>query len=439
MKTKMTFKSVLESSTWGSEQAADFLKAYDLECLTSPLEDCHFLKQHIETAVERSREISFDQDFGFCPIEAEQVCRYFESRNEYALKLNKEKGKHLLYGLDHIRNRQHFFNALPASWRLTIGLPKLKRFHIKNHLAGMMDIQVTDSPNIKITDMFDIGMSHSIYRITICLNDLCKTFVVKEELLPHQAFHCHILKECGYHTFNTTHVFDVQGSWDISEYVGKNHLDFYCHRVKEINWDIVTQLGKHAALGDCMGRGDRHFENYMLSGDQLVPIDVSYLFSEGNEEWTDIYLKGGMYEFNICLEWEKYAPREKIIACFFESYDNELKRLNSIKFKIIDQINLHYWEHDPETSRKVDFFKSRVEDPAYGPAMKQRYLNSLDTTIKRREYKLKLEKAVKKNPKILAQNPLLKMYYYANKNRMTAFFLVEHHDETHIFDMIESL
>ena len=44
-----------------------------------------------------------------------------------------------------------------------------------------------------------------------------------------------------------------------------------------------------------------------------------------------------------------------------------------------------------------------------------------------RKLKKKLQESVIKNPSILQDNPLLKMYHDSNHNRLTAFFLLDYH------------
>ena len=36
-----------------------------------------------------------------------------------------------------------------------------------------------------------------------------------------------------------------------------------------LNESLVVSLAKHTALGDLLGQGDRHFENYVISDDVL--------------------------------------------------------------------------------------------------------------------------------------------------------------------------
>ena len=46
-----------------------------------------------------------------------------------------------------------------------------------------------------------------------------------------------------------------------------------------------------------------------------------------------------------------------------------------------------------------------------------------------------LVEAVKKDSSILLKDPLLYMYYYANKDRYSAFFLIEYFNRKYLFDL----
>ena len=54
---------------------------------------------------------------------------------------------------------------------------------------------------------------------------------------------------------------------NLSDTLSKENLETY-----------ISDLGMHAAIGDVLGRGDRHLENYGIKEDRVVPFDVSFSF-----------------------------------------------------------------------------------------------------------------------------------------------------------------
>ena len=72
---------------------------------------------------------------------------FYLEPSQFALSLNKEKGKGLLYGADHVRVRQSVFNHLPPPLRNAILQKKCDYFAILPHCLSLFD-------NIDITQGF---------------------------------------------------------------------------------------------------------------------------------------------------------------------------------------------------------------------------------------------------------------------------------------------
>ena len=56
---------------------------------------------------------------------------------------------------------------------------------------------------------------------------------------------------------------------------------------KETRQSLLIQSAQQAAIGAILGRGDRHFENYIWYNEQLYPIDIAHLFYPNNNQWSD--------------------------------------------------------------------------------------------------------------------------------------------------------
>ena len=177
-----------------------------------------------------------------------------------------------------------------------------------------------------------------------------------------------------------------------------------------------------------LGRGDRHFENYLIHDAILYPLDISYLFFPDNEVWVDRYIKGGQAEFSLMLSVPQYK------SLFWENYLNIFDDLLGNKEKINQFIFDFFSKKKADTYNR--FVNSRLLDKEY---INNRIRLSEDALIefeKRHKIKFKLVEAVKKDSSILLKDPFLYMYYYANKDRYSAFFLIEFFNRQYLFDFL---
>ena len=86
-----------------------------------------------------------------------------------------------------------------------------------------------------------------------------------------------------------------------------------------------------------------------------------------------------------------------------------------------EQINVFYNESD--VSIYTDFVKQRLLNNEYCKIRKESSFEKLIEFKKKIEFKQKLISDVESGKFI--QNPIIFMYYWANQNRLTAFFLIE--------------
>ena len=178
-------------------------------------------------------------------------------------------------------------------------------------------------------------------------------------------------------------------------------------------------------LGDCLGRGDRHFENYIVSESVLYPVDNSLSFYPDNETWVERYIKGGQSECCVLNEYKDFTE------VYWDTYFETFKTLQEVKNVFLESLIRFFSKQECDTFSA--FIDARLDNNDY-PAMRRKESeSSLREFEKRNAYKQKLESFVNKNGFSSDLDPLLMMYYRANKDRMTAFFLVEYFDRNFLF------
>ena len=285
-----------------------------------------FLQRHIQKYVAESVSMSFSPGFGFDAISAEGFLSFIFDHATIHFSLNKRKGCHLLYGKSHVAIRQGLINHLPLWFRCWALKRKLIHFQLDVFVASYF------GQSVDILDIVDIGMGHSIYLLT-CQKKCggVSKVVLKKEELPNQTFFCSLLSLLGRPSFKTRHI-EIKGEgWELSEYLGSQTLDVV-ENVQDVQL-IKPQLVFHAVLGDFLGRGDRHFENYIVRGGSLFPVDISFLFWPDNERWVEKYVSGGLYELNGFSHF--YTPEK--ISQFYEMYRSDAMAL---KLRYQDIVNL---------------------------------------------------------------------------------------------------
>jgi hypothetical protein len=383
--------------------------------------------------IKSFKKITFPAKFGFTNFSLKNLQEYFTNPACFELKLKREKGKNILYGLAHIQKRQKLFNNLPTTDQLAIILPKFEHYQLMPKILDFLfpKINTAQLPFTQLSlKIKDIGMGHSIYLINAKLpNQPAKRCVLKRESVINQSFYIALLNKLGYPSYKSQHINNHTGKWEIMAYLpGKNiaQLALKPHRYQRELQQIITQLPFYAALGDVLGVGDRHLENYLFSRRKIYPIDISYLFWQDNELWLEKYILGGLYEINIL---SCYADNPAYLAqqqnLFFKQYEQALLFLQKNQDIILKLIQHFFTTDKTDLPNKINFVTSRLLSPKdYFQRQKTRYLACFQQSLIKQKAKQKLEQEVKINPKIL-QDPWLKMYYYANKDRLACFYLAE--------------
>ncbi|MFT5171305.1 MAG: hypothetical protein ACI9BD_001077, partial [Candidatus Marinamargulisbacteria bacterium] len=252
----------------------------------------------------------------------------------------------------------------------------------------------------------------------------------KREELSNQRFFCLLLQSLGWPSYRSEHYELDSGGWEISEYLGPKSLDTIILENSDFQEDIVCrQLAYQAALGDVLGRGDRHFENYVLLEDALLPIDISFLFWSDNEKWIERYVNGGLYEINF-IDWLLQDSDDlRRFDGFFFHYQKAALELVRKKDIIKANIDSFYQEKDNQVKQKKQFVGDRLSQIGdYVEAQKQLYLKCIKEFRRRQGLKQKLSDKVKQDPSLLTRDPDLKMYFLADQNRLSSFFLLEDRD-----------
>ncbi len=376
---------------------------------------------HIQFAVDLFNEYCVPE-LGFLPLSFESVKSDIESPFSFVVSLNKIKGEGVLFGPVHVALRRFILNGLPFEQRQAILKDKLRYSgvfslsHVAFH-SSLSGEAVLDA----IESIEDIGMGHSIYKVFI----EGKAWVIKKRDVSHQTFYTALLAHIGWASYASYSFKNEQGFWDISDFLEGPTVGQWLERGVPLSDDLIVELARHAALGDVLGRGDRHFDNYIFKAGKLLPIDVSYLFWRDNEDWVSRYLAGGMAEYSwLFLDGSEASVLTHRKTLFFEVYLETLKRLK-LKENILETFIRGYYEPSLETDRKVEYLVSRLESiESYGDFQLERYEDARHEMHVRQTYKLKLQAAFFETDTVLDLDPLLKMYFFADYGRLSAFFLL---------------
>ena len=387
----------------------------------------HF-NRYCEAFVDRFRPLSFPEGFGFDAFEVADVQRYLSDPTVWNFQFKKIPGRGVLYGVSHAVLRRSVLNELPLDQRLSIMGEKFAYFGVLSKLNLLFRDE-----GICVRDVLDIGMGHSVYRVDVYGADGREmSLVLKQEEWPSQSFFSQLLTVLGLPMSSSDHVMDEKGCWEISLYLGDQTVQDTL--LSEPSDFLLEQLAMHAALGDVMGRGDRHFENYLVSDGVLYPIDVSFLFWEGNEHWVRKYIAGGMMEMSALAVYSA-----DMVDFFFEKYKLMLQRLSGDQAAILGVIRRYFGAKDPDTARKLRYVTTRLQVVAgYFEAQRALYLEAFSEMQVRQGYKRRLAALVLSRPDVLEEHPFLKMYFLADKDRLSGFYLVEDGREF-LFDLLDEL
>ncbi|NDC83109.1 hypothetical protein EB093_05525 [bacterium] len=369
--------------------------------------------------IERLDSLVFPAGFGFESFTLDEVVDYFLSENHFNLSFKRQPGKGILYGLDHVAIRRNLFNSLPISLRRVVLLPKIKHFGIDQHMSGFLGMRSC----VSINDAEDIGMGHSVFRVSTPHGQL----VIKQESVPNQQFYVELLRVLGYPWFKSRH-FSGERSWEITDYLGDENLNDRLVNQKICDWNyLIDQLAQHAAIGDVLGREDRHFENYVTVNDTILPVDTATLFGFGNEHWSERYIAGGLYEICILRQWiDNPDLMQHQLSRFKTGYMHQLSVLRDRQLEVRNLI-AEFFQQPTVRSNEWRYVESRLNDRNYELVQFRRYRDGLVQMARRLDIRRWLESIP---DKVLNMEPILKMYVLADRRRWSTLFLFDRHESS---------
>ncbi|RAP37218.1 hypothetical protein DID80_04360 [Candidatus Marinamargulisbacteria bacterium SCGC AAA071-K20] len=363
---------------------------------------------------------------GFEPFSQETLLAFVNDPLIFSLSFNKTKGNGILYGLDHADLRRKLVNTIPDEIRCDLLFEKLEQAGVFNQPDSPLYSLTID----EIVSVGDIGMGHSVYVVETNTG----SWVIKEGVDEHQLFYEKLLTLLDWPTLDLKKIERNGKCFSIFKYLGGQNLNRYTQE-KLLDENLEIQLAKQAALADYFGRGDRHFENYMVFEGTLYPIDVSFLFWTNNEDWLLSYIKAGLAEFSYYS-----LVKDDLFLCKVEAFFEEYKTTSELLKSNFNSIKLLVENfYGDRANDYIQFIKDRLYSDSFLFSQQELYINGLNFCKERTTYKHKLEQVVSYNPSILEGYPYLKMYYLADKGRHSTFFLIEKFERESVFKLIHKL
>lgn len=382
--------------------------------------------------IERFSDLVFQPGFGFDGFRLADIQNFLTMPDVFALSFNREKGKSILYGLDHVKTRQSLLNQLPQSMVLPLMMEKFSAVGIVDQLEQFSGQRWGELSSVK-----DIGMGHSVYLLSFGVGEGMSQFVLKRKRGPLQVFFCDLLGRLDFVSYPVHYFENEFGTWEISAYLGDDALS-YTDLLLGDTEELELKLARHAAFGDVLGLGDRHFENYLKFGGDLVSLDVTYLFWPDNEAWTERYISGGAYELSLMVKYmHDEVQLQYHLSRFWDTYYETLVMLESRQDIVMDSVGRFFC--DAEASQYRGFVSSRLESvDRYFEQQRHRGSLGLVEMFHRQVYKDILGRLYQTVQRKVFTNDLLKMYYLANLNRFNTFLHLESSKKP-VFSQIEAL
>lgn len=361
-------------------------------------------------------------ELGFLPFEWDDLQHAHPT--EWGVTLKKRRGAGILYGIQHCQIRRSFFNALPLSAQCEWVAPYWDRQGMGERLSRFLGQSVALGDCVA---MADIGMGHMVLAIHL---NRGQSVVIKPEPYPHQPYYQQLLQVLGCRAIRSQHFLgDV--SIEMSEWVpGTTVCEMIFSRQDMGPWlvseSLIHQLAFHAALGDVIGREDRHLENYIWDSQAqaVVPVDTSVLFGDGNESWVFEYVAGGLAEWAVLAPCVTSATLfEQGKALFRSAYQLAHHQIVQ-QMGPIQQLTDHYFGES--AGWRSRFIHDRVGVPAYVAAQLARYEHALQEWQRRWQARTVLSDAVAGGLSCESL-PLLHMYHLSHEGRGAAFFLKRMH------------
>ncbi|MBT5953126.1 hypothetical protein HOG98_00230 [bacterium] len=397
------------------------------------------IRNQIQEHLLATNDYFYSGRYGLETFDPDEICLFLEDESSFGLALKRAKKKGILYGVCHALARR-ILNLLPVEDRVESISKKLSYFDIWSILSKFLGKNMSAD---NLTDVLDIGMGDSIYLLTF--NNVSRKVVLKGNGQWTQSIFGDFL-----HQLDLPHVtscyYESRGRrWELSE----------CAEIKNLSDTLtdenletyISDLGIHAAIGDVLGRGDRHLENYGVKENRVVPFDVSFLFCKDNNNWCKKYLFGGMYEFSTLWYVSNSTCFQDYVDKFFNAYETGLSCLKD-NVKAIETLVDRVLENESSEDGQLinldskeavlERVMNKLESNTFLIDQRDLYTISFQEMKRRQVYKEILKQLFKLKPDDIKSNHLLYMYYLSDKDRLSSFFLSEDR-ELNLFDDIEIL
>ena len=137
-----------------------------------------------------------------------------------------------------------------------------------------------------------------------------------------------------------------------------------------------------------------------------------------------------MSEYTLLSLAKTEADFNQRRASFWKTYLETLKDLATQESLICRHIEECFGEKDPLTPVKTAFVHERLSDyQAFFEAQQRLYDDAFTEMVRRKKMKSQLQAWVSAHSHDLDEYPWLKMYYLADRDRFSTFFLLEDRDE----------
>lgn len=391
------------------------------------------IKLYIDDYLKKGLDI-FNEHSMLKPFSDKQLQDFVNDASCFALSLNRPRAQGVMYSLAHIRYRKAFFNGLDLEARLAIFQKKMQYLGLNELLITILLQEGLSDSTLK--NVYDIGAGHSVFLLVFDHG----SYVIKHEMLKTQCFMSSLLKRFSWPSLKSFHVSNSFGSWELLEYGGEHDLESYLIAdFTRLTSRLIQDLAKHAALGDCIGRGDRHFQNYIYRDEKLFPLDLSYLFSDNHEQWFYFYCKAGMGELGalqlILHDNNKFI---QFFNLFFNTYIETFDFLRTHQLVLLDHID-DFFDDITQKNAYLFFTKQRLNSQDYLVKQIKQYHSGFQVFVERLIYKKHLQTLVSEGLDLTKYDPVLAMYYQADYQRFSAFFLLDEFKRQEILFSLDSL
>lgn len=381
--------------------------------------------EHISLHIRTLQRLEGPKGYGYDPISQSDGKLYLFRAEEFDFGFSKQNGI-VVYSLEQVEARRSFFNDLPQDMRVHLCRQKLEALDLNRQLDEFLPFHQST-----ISDVQDIGMSHSVYLIS-CTSpegDIHRVVLKKEEH-PNQQFFTGLLSELGWPSFRSRHLQNASGAFEIYDYTeGRNVNEVLLtpEASTVLLPQLTRELARQAALGDFLGLGDRHMENKILHQQKIIPIDINYLFMENNTEWTPKYCESGMYEVALLA---KVTASDSLLEAtaryFFSEYRKTMQELANATPRIQNHIAAFpLWSDDERNANTVFVGKQYASVDALTENHIELMVDAIQHLQERHLYRGLLRDLHCHLPAIVESDPVMRMYYYADLDRSSCFYLYE--------------